>query len=315
MSRKILIRTGVFFVLVMFGVYWGFNFLKGKNIFRKQSIYYAIYNEVSNLKIGSTILYKGIGIGQIKTIRFDDNTCQRVVVEMYIDDKYKIPRGSVAEIYNADIMSNKGMRISTYYPSNDYYQPGDTFVSELKISIVDELSRQLAPIKGKSENVLVAIDSIIRVLHRLLVVNQTYLSTSLKSLDASLENIEAISNQLKNLLALPDGQLYLTIVELERLSKTLSENRAKINNLFTNLNNFSDTLAALNLKQTIDKTNLLLNDIQQIASKINNNSGTIGMLVNNDSLYKNLHRITNRLDSLTLQISKKPRKFIKFSIF
>lgn len=315
MQRKILIRFGIMFIVLLFGVFWGFNYLKGKNIFKKQSLYFAVYTQINGLKIGSGVTYKGINIGQVKNIRFADEYCNKIVVEMYIDDKYKLPRGSVAEIYNTDIMGNKGMRIATYNANNVYYQPGDTFPSELKTSIIDELSAQLAPLKGKSENVLVALDSIIKVTNKVIVSNQSYLNQSIINLNNSLHNIDVITSNLMAMLETPNGKLYISVNQLQQFTQMLSDNRRDIEKTIKKISQLSDTISASELYTTLNNTNETVVNIRELSGKINNGQGSMGKLFNNDSLYINLTKTLNTLDSLTQQISKNPRKFIKFSVF
>ena len=64
-----------------------------------------------------------------------------------------------------------------------------------------------------------------------------------------------------------------------------------------------------------DNTNKTLEKTHQIMEKINNGEGTMGMLVNNDSLYLNLESLTAELGSLLKDLQENPKKYINVSVF
>ena len=77
----------------------------------------------------------------------------------------------------------------------------------------------------------------------------------------------------------------------------------------------SDSLNASNIKSTLLELNKTIIDINQIAHKIQKGDGTVGKLVNNDSLYNNLNNSALHLDQLINEIQKNPGHFVRFSIF
>ena len=55
--------------------------------------------------------------------------------------------------------------------------------------------------------------------------------------------------------------------------------------------------------------------VRPSVTKVNQGDGTIGHLLNNPGLYYDLRRLTTRLDSLTVEFRRNPRKFINLEIF
>lgn len=314
MQKKILIRFGILAVALIFAFIWGFSYLKGKNIFTTQNIYYAIYNDVDGLNIGTTIQYKGIKIGQIKTIEFSDNIGSQLVVIMYIDKNFKISKGSKAEIFNDGIMGSKGLRI-TYSDSTVYFSSGDTIPSSSQAGMIDEISTQLGPLKGKTENLVVSLDSIITVLHQLIVLNQLSLNSSINNINASLRNLQSITNSLDKMLQSPNGKLYLTVSEIQQISYTISQNQTQLDNTLKNLSAISDSLNDSNIKQVINQTAQTIANLNLLVQKVNSGQGTIGQAINDDSLYTKISNAVTNLDSITKKISENPKKYLKISIF
>jgi phospholipid/cholesterol/gamma-HCH transport system substrate-binding protein len=82
-----------------------------------------------------------------------------------------------------------------------------------------------------------------------------------------------------------------------------------------NLSSVSDSLAAANLKNTFEKANITLTQTSEILTKVNSGKGSMGMLLNNDSLYLSLHRTIKDLDSLIVDLNNHPKRYVHLSIF
>ena len=80
MQKKTVILTGLVFILTLSLFIWGIAYLKGKSLFKKQRLYYAMYDQVGGLNVGSPVTIKGYKIGQINKIDFSDNIGSHVIV-------------------------------------------------------------------------------------------------------------------------------------------------------------------------------------------------------------------------------------------
>ena len=59
---------------------WGFNFLKGKNVFTTKRDYYAFYEHVHGLQVGQPVTINGFKIGQVTEINFSGSTLGALLV-------------------------------------------------------------------------------------------------------------------------------------------------------------------------------------------------------------------------------------------
>ena len=85
--------------------------------------------------------------------------------------------------------------------------------------------------------------------------------------------------------------------------------------MLVNLSAFSDSLAKSEIKTTISNTNKTVQETTEILDKINSGRGTLGMLVNNDTLYHNLKKASENLDMLLIDLKEHPKRYVHFSIF
>ena len=82
-----------------------------------------------------------------------------------------------------------------------------------------------------------------------------------------------------------------------------------------NLAAISDSLAAADIAETIKHTKQTLDDLSEVMEKINKGEGTMGQLINNDSLYNNLEAVSLDLDKLLIDMRTNPGRYVHFSIF
>jgi phospholipid/cholesterol/gamma-HCH transport system substrate-binding protein len=99
------------------------------------------------------------------------------------------------------------------------------------------------------------------------------------------------------------------------VSGNLKQNNEDISKLITNLSSFSGTLAASDVKTTIDNANKSLANLQTLLEGINNGEGTLGKLARNDSAYVYLQRSLYDLDKLLIDLREHPKDYVHFSLF
>ncbi|NJO68226.1 MAG: MCE family protein [Bacteroidetes bacterium] len=77
-------KIGIIIVLIIAVAIWGFNFLKGKNIFTVSKQYYAVFNNIGGLQESSVVSANGYTIGQVSEIRFVHGqypNCSRISID------------------------------------------------------------------------------------------------------------------------------------------------------------------------------------------------------------------------------------------
>ena len=100
------LKIGFFTLVVIIALYFVIQFLKGNDLFRGTNTYYAIYNNVEGLAPTSPVSVLGLTAGTIDRIDFDQKD-QQMVVTMKLKKDFRLPSGTIAEIYSADILGGK----------------------------------------------------------------------------------------------------------------------------------------------------------------------------------------------------------------
>jgi phospholipid/cholesterol/gamma-HCH transport system substrate-binding protein len=301
------VKIGIIITIAIAVTIWGLNFLKGRNILKGVNTYFAVFEDVGGLEKNSKIFIKGYEVGQVSDIYFTENGSRDLIVLLGIEKIYDIPLNSEAILFDADLLGSKAIMISLT-GSEQLHKPGDTVMCRIQYGLTARLEQQLLPVKNKAENLIVTVDSLMSSL------NYVFDRNTSAMLQASIQNLESSTEGIKNMLS-DQGKLTNMIGHMEAITLNLKNNNEQLASAMSNIESITDSIASSELKSTISNTNKTLAETHLILEKINKGEGTLGMLVNNDSLYQNLTSLSNELDLLMKDLQENPKKYVNVSVF
>ena len=189
---------------------------------------------------------------------------------------------------------------------------GAPLLSDVQANLMEKVE----PLQKKVENLVVKLDSVLSAVNTALDAEfQRDFKSSLRSISVSLNNMEKITNEVEGLMGSERLRLSKIMMNLESITNNFKNNNDKINSILANLDNLSSDLSKTEIKATIDNANKAMLEVQGITSKINNGEGSLGLLINDDKLYKNLDNASKGLDSLIQDVKERPGRYIRLSVF
>jgi len=309
------VKLGGIVIITLFAFIWGVNFLKSRDIFLKEKTVYAFYKKVDGLVPSNPIYLSGIKVGYVKNVEFVSNNSSDVRVSLVFNSKINIPKNSTAKIYSSDLMGSKAIQI-IMGNENNFISNGDILKSQVEADLKEEINRQVVPLKLKAEELMSSFDSVLIAIK--LVFNENTrknLSYSFENIKISLDNIRNLTFNVDTLVSGQRNRLANIISNFESISHNIRNNNDKISNIISNFSALSDTLAKSKINETINNTNKALAETSAIIHKINKGEGSLGLLINNDSLYNNLESSSRNLDLLLKDLRLHPERYINISVF
>jgi phospholipid/cholesterol/gamma-HCH transport system substrate-binding protein len=305
-------KIGIIGVVGIAILFWGINFLKGKDFFSNDKLLFAVYDQVEGLSASRPVMVNGLKVGLIRDLELIENGSGKILVSMLISNKIQIPSDSKADIFSTDILGSKGIKIIVG-TSQVLAKNRDTLQSGVTPTLTEEVSAQVAPIRAKAESLLSSMDSVL-ITVREVFNEQTKqnLKRSFESISNSLTSIESITTSLDTVLS-TDGRMKNIFVNLESISTNLKNNNEEITRMIENFSAISDTIARSNISATLEHTRKTLEQTAGIMEKVNKGEGTLGQLANNDSLYRNLNATAADLDSLLKDLKNNPGRYVRLS--
>jgi len=138
----------------------GFNFLKGRSIFKTGYFLYAKYPDAKGLMISNPVYINGYQVGSVFDIENEDDNLKNIIVAIKLKSSYNIPVNSVASI-KENPLGAPSIRIRL---GNDtkFLQSGDSLITASSAGLLGEIGNKLSPIGDQLKVTLVSLDSTLR---------------------------------------------------------------------------------------------------------------------------------------------------------
>jgi phospholipid/cholesterol/gamma-HCH transport system substrate-binding protein len=306
-------KIGIWVIICLTILIWGINFLKGRDIFRTESIYYARYKDVGGLTPSTIVALNGFKIGYVREIYFTKDLSGDLIVKLAIYNNFPLPVGTTAEIASTDLLGSRIVKINLAN-SEQKYNPNDTLQSLTEIGLKEQVSEQLTPIKMKAEKLLVSLDSIVlSASHVLNPTTQRDITQSIEQIRITMTHLGNISKNLNEIISEQKGSLTNTITNVNTITTNIKKNSTSLDHIMANFSSFSDTLARIELNKTLNTLNSSISNLDLILKKIDSAGGTLGLLVNDPTLYRNLNHTSESLNRLLIDFQHNPKRYIHFS--
>ena len=298
------VKTGIVAVSVIALFIWGFNFMKGLNLFDGPSkTYLTEYDNVQGLNTSSVVTINGVDVGKVVNIKFNSEPEKRgnLIVEFSVETDFEFSKKSIAKIYSASLMGGKSLAIVPSY-EGEMAKPGDFLQGEIESDIFSSVTEKLNPLQAKVENVIVSADSLMTGLTDVLdAKSRKNLKSSIEELNETIINFKIISESAGRLIKENEKKLGTTLTNTELMTR----NFAKL----------SDTLINANLGLTVKNLETTLTNLNKILAGVEAGDGTLGKLLKDEGMYNNLTNSSKELEELLKEMKLHPKRFVHFSLF
>jgi len=309
-------RIGFFVIVAIAVSYWGINYLKGNDVFSNDRVYYAVYDRIDGLAPSNAISINGFAIGLVRKIELLSDRNNKILVEFSISNPdILIPKDSEVRIFSSDLLGSKAVSL-TIGDSQEYAKSGDTLTSSIEEGLAAAVNAQIAPIKIKAEELLGQIEKAVITVQSVFDENtRDNLSNSFESINETFESFKLSAKRLDTILITSKPAFENSLVMVSSILENFNSNEEKINSLFSNLAEISDSLKASQLKETIANAAIALDQFAKTMENASQGEGTIGKLLYNDSLYNSMNDATNQLTSLLEDMETNPDRYVQVSVF
>jgi phospholipid/cholesterol/gamma-HCH transport system substrate-binding protein len=291
----------------------GFNFLKGNGVFKKERFIYAVYTDVQGLKKSNPVVINGLQIGRIENLD-GGKDMKRIVVTVSLTKDVNIPKNSLA-IINPNLLGSPSLEIQL---GNDktYLQPGDTLLTTLSGGAFDEAMKLINPVLYEVRNAVQSLDSVMTTITGVFdVQTKNNIKSMIKNLNLATASFVVTTESVQKLMDTQHGALAASLNNMKTFTANLNTNNKNLDSIMQSTKVFSRRLAAINLQQTLDTLNVAIDNFKTGTEKINSKDGSLGLLLNDKTLYNNLEATSNKINILLDDIRVHPKRYVSFSVF
>lgn len=301
------IKVGLVGLGILILLFFGIKFLKGIDIFNKEVSYHVLYNDVSGMHESNYIYLNGMKVGYIKDIKALDNRAENFLVTISISSKVNMTKDSKIVLFNADMLGSKALRLELGH--GELLHKGDTITGEIEIGMLDKLGTAITPMAENLDSILSATKSILNQ------QNRDNIQRTLANLESTSRKLNGISQQFDGLIDSEKKKIKNIIANTESITTNLKDNNERLSNIISRIDQITDTVAQANIGSTLSETSRTIERLNKVLGIIENGKGNLGLLINDEGLYRNLNESARKLEALIEDIKANPKKYVKISVF
>lgn len=275
-------------------LFFGMKFLKGLTLLSTDDSYYVEFKDITGVSASCPVYANGYRVGVVEDVIFNYDDQEKIVAVLGLDKHLRLPKASTAEIAS-DLLGNVKLELKFGPDREDILEPGDTIMGKQQAGALGKAADMLPQV----EKMLPKVDSILASVNMLLM--NPAIANSLHNVDQITAHLVTTTNELNRLTASLNQQMPGTLT--------------KVDGLLDNTTTLTKNLSELDIAMTMAKVNNTLQNVEQMTAKLNSNEGTIGLLMRDQELYRNVTSTMGHVDSLMIDLKQHPQRYVHFSLF
>ena len=294
MKRRNEVLVGVFVTVALIIGVLGTLWLSRSGLLSDTYPLYTRFRWGANLKQGQEVWLAGFAVGTVDRVELRPDGW--LDVWMVVEEKYTVPEGAIAQLKTASFFGDMAINLEPPLNYRSAVQPGDTIPAAPPPPTMDALLSRLDSVSRGVSDVAQAFEI------------QMVREGGIQDLKGTISSTNRLVLQISRIA---DEQSR----ELTRLTRNLNRSVSAIDSAVVD-----STMR--NIRQTTANLAQLSSDFQDtrermtaLLTKLESGDGSAARLLNDPGLYNDVRALVQRVDSLTADFKKNPRKYINLEIF
>ena len=255
---------------------------------------YSVFAWGAGLKQGQPVMLSGVTVGYVDKMDFRRDGF--LVVTMRIHNEYGVPKGTTARVVPNGFFGDMMVAMMPTIATDDAFVAGDTIPA-------GQPSIQMGDVIARVDSIGAGLLALTQALKSELVEKK-----GIAEIRATVAKAGTLLETLTRIAAVQSAELSETQAMLRRVasavdSTTVGNTVASIRSASANVDMLTNDLRGTTAR------------LDSVLAKLEAGRGSAGMLLNDEGMYRDVRSLVQRLDSLSTDFQKNPRKYIKLSIF
>lgn len=292
------IKVGILAAVCLFLLFFGFNFLKGVNIFSPTNSYHGTFYNLHGLEEQAAVNILGHKVGQVDKISYDFTRDSAFTIDISIKRDIVLPQGTRMALVADGLLGGMAIELQLPDPSTiDNQQSPIEKGSYLSTIYVPGLMESVqGELLAHVDEAIQSVDSLVAGLRQQMEGN--HLQNTLTNIDRISDDLTDVSSDLKRMM---NNQV-----------PTIVNNADKA---VANLNTITTDLQIADLAATVARVDTAVDGVNSIIADVRSQDGTLGQLIYNKSLYNHIDATVVSADSLLVDLKAHPKRYVQFSLF
>lgn len=292
----------------------GFNFLKGKTLFKTGNYLHAKYTDSKGIMVSNPVFVNGFQVGSVDDIENLDESLSTIVVTIKLKSNYNIPANSVATI-KENPLGPASISIALGN-AKQYLNVGDTLATASQDGLMGSLMNKLGPVGDQIKLTVQSLDSVLKNINTIFDPNtKNNLQQTIANINKTTASLVVSSASLQAMLNQQTGAVTQSMNNVASFTKNLSDNNEKVTRMIGNVEKTTDNLAKADIAGSVENLKATIAGLNAVVAKLNSQDGSLGKLMNDKTLYNNLTNTVRSANILLDDLRVHPKRYVNVSVF
>jgi phospholipid/cholesterol/gamma-HCH transport system substrate-binding protein len=294
MKRRNEVLVGIFVTVALIVGILGTLWLSRSGLLSDTYPLYTRFRWGANLKQGQEVWLAGFAVGTVDRVELRSDGWLDVWIS--VEDEYNVPEGSIAQLRSASLFGDMAINLEPPLNFRSSVQPGDTIPAAPPPPTMDALLSRLDSVSRGVSDVAQAFEI------------QMVREGGIQDLRGTITATNRLVRQISQIAEEQSRGLSRLTRNLNRSVSAIDS--AVIDSTLRNIRSTTANLAQLSadFQETRERMSGLL-------TKLESGDGSAARLLNDPGLYNDVRALVQRVDSLTADFKKNPRKYINLEVF
>ena len=288
------IKVGILATVCVFLLFFGFNFLKGVNIFSPTNGYHGHFAHLHGLEEQAAVYIRGHKVGQVDKIKYDYTCDSAFTVDISIKRDIALPQGTQMALISDGLLG--GVAIELQLPANELAISDERLViahdSFLPTTYVPGLMESLqGQLLAHVDSAVVDVDKTVQNVDSLVAALREQVAGD--HIKHSLSNVDRISGDLSTVSSNLKGMMNHQVPRIVNHADTA----------IANLNTIVAEVKAADVASTIARVDTAVDNVNAVVAQVKT-----PILMHIDSTII-------AADSLLRDLKAHPKRYVHFSLF
>ena len=294
MKRRNEVLVGIFVTVALIVGILGTLWLSRSGLLSDTYPLYTRFRWGANLKQGQEVWLAGFAVGTVDRVELRPDGW--LDVWMAVEEKYTVPDGVIAQLKTASFFGDMAINLEPPLNFRSSVRPGDTIPAAPPPPTMDALLSRLDSVSRGVSDVAEAFQI------------QMVREGGIQDLKGTISATNRLVRQISQIADEQSRELSRLTTSLNRTVSAIDS--AVVDSTMRNIRTTTANLAQLSadFQDTRERMSALL-------TKVESGDGSAAKLLNDPGLYNDVRALVQRVDSLTADFKKNPRKYINLEIF
>lgn len=280
-------------------------YLRGENVFTKVCRYYVKFDNVDGLYVGNRVMLNGLTVGKVASMSYTGRKGAAILVELQLDPGFQLNATALAGIVNSGLIGGRVVKLFNAVGDGPYLRNRDTIPGRTDGALAESIEESIGPLMGRVDTLICGLTQLTASLNGMMTrANMGHVNSIVAHLNTTFENLAGASAMVKPML----NSINNAAQDVAGVAKSADSSIIAAGGLV-------DSLRRLNFQSMFASLERASQSADSLLAALQRGEGTAGMLLRDDSLYRQAQTALASFDSLVTDIKRHPKRYIRISVF